>query len=237
MFTLHNGDCLEYMKTLQHASVDCIVTDPPYGVAFRGNDWDNFIPNWIEQARSIAKVVIFTTGTTTLWDYPRPDWVISWYREASNSRSKLGGFSHWSPIVVYGNPKFKVDILKLHAMAVGQENLSIDHPSPKPVKLMKWLIQNASKEGDTIFDPFMGSGTTGVAAVQLQRNFIGCELEPKYFSIAESRIKSAALQPSLFTPSNNRLHWTGGDSPALPSQSTLEGFTDPEADTTPPASQ
>ena len=83
----------------------------------------------------------------------------------------------------------------------------------------------------------MGSGTTGVAALQLGRKFIGCEIDPKYFAIAESRIQSAALQPSLFTPSNNRLHWTGGDSPASPSQSTLEGFTAPEADTTPPTSQ
>lgn len=228
MFTLHNGDCLEYMKTLQDKSVSAIITDPPYGVSFRDNEWDNKIPNWIEQALRISETVIFTTHPTSLWDYPKPSWVGCWYREASNSHSAIGGWNHWTPLVIYGKPKFNVDSIKIHAMAVGNENMKIDHPTPKPVKLMKWLISNASKEGETIFDPFMGSGTTGVAAVQLQRNFMGCELEPKYYSIAEKRIKSAALQPALFTPSNNRLHMDAGDSPRLPSQSTPEGFTPAE---------
>ena len=87
-----------------------------------------------------------------------------------------------------------------------------EHPTQKPLRLMQWCIEQCTNNPQTIFDPFMGSGTTGVAAVQLQRNFIGCELEPEYFSIAEKRIKSAALQPGLFTPSNNRVQRTGGES-------------------------
>lgn len=75
------------------------------------------------------------------------------------------------------------------------------------------------------YDPFMGAGTTGVAAISLGRNFIGCELDPVYFSIAERRIKQAALQPGLFTPSNNRLHSDVGDFPAQ------QAFFTPEADT------
>ena len=62
---------------------------------------------------------------------------------------------------------------------------------------MRWAIENYTNEGDTILDPFMGSGTTGVACVQTGRNFIGIEIDPDYFAIAERRIKEAQLQPRL----------------------------------------
>jgi DNA modification methylase len=71
------------------------------------------------------------------------------------------------------------------------------HPCPKPLKFVKWLIKKGSKEGDTILDPFMGSGTTGVACVQTGRNFIGCEIDPGYFKIAEKRIHDAQQQMRL----------------------------------------
>ena len=75
------------------------------------------------------------------------------------------------------------------------------HPTQKPVSLMKWCL-GFIPENFTIFDPFMGSGSTGVAAIELWRKFIGCEINPEYYAIAEKRIKSAVFQPSLFTPSN-----------------------------------
>ena len=65
----------------------------------------------------------------------------------------------------------------------------VEHSTQKPVALMKWCIEMFSSPGDTIFDPFMGSGTTGVAAVRLNRSFIGIEKEPKYFEIAKKRIR------------------------------------------------
>lgn len=73
------------------------------------------------------------------------------------------------------------------------------HPTQKPLPLMRWIVENYTKPNDLIFDPFMGSGTTGVAALQLGRNFIGCELDPAYFAIAKQRIENAAKQPGLFT--------------------------------------
>lgn len=72
-----------------------------------------------------------------------------------------------------------------------------DHPTQKPIKLMKWCLSLI--EAQTILDPFMGSGTTGVAAVQMQRKFIGIEREPKYFDIACKRIEDAQRQGSLFS--------------------------------------
>jgi len=71
------------------------------------------------------------------------------------------------------------------------------HPTQKPTDLMEWIVKYWSFEGDIIFDPFMGSGTTGVACVMTGRNFIGCEIDPNYFAIAEKRIKDAQAQPRL----------------------------------------
>ena len=72
-----------------------------------------------------------------------------------------------------------------------------EHPAPFPIEIPKRCIMLGSKEGDTILDPFMGSGTTGVACVETGRNFIGMEIEPKYFEIAEKRIKDAQQQMRL----------------------------------------
>ena len=73
----------------------------------------------------------------------------------------------------------------------------VPHPTQKPLKLMYRIIEKYTKEGDTILDPFMGSGTTGVACVQLNRNFIGYEISPDDFKIAEKRISEAQAQKKL----------------------------------------
>jgi len=75
----------------------------------------------------------------------------------------------------------------------------VGHPTQKPLALMKWCIEQAGNP-ETILDPFMGSGTTGVAAIQMGRKFIGIEREPKYFEIACKRIEQAVAQPQLFEP-------------------------------------
>jgi site-specific DNA-methyltransferase (adenine-specific)/modification methylase len=72
------------------------------------------------------------------------------------------------------------------------------HPTQKPVALMEWCIKRYTQPGATVFDPFMGSGTTGVACVRTGRNFIGCEIDPTYYAIAQRRIAEAQLQPPLF---------------------------------------
>ena len=152
MFTLHNGDGIQFMRSLQSQSIGAIITDPPYGLDFQGESWDSFIPEWITEARRVAKIVAFTTAPTTQWDYPRPDWVSCWYREAAQSRTVYGSFNHWSPILIYGGkPTFKVDSIKLHA--IKHNSPDIDHPSPKPLTLMRWLVLSMSAEGETVLDP------------------------------------------------------------------------------------
>jgi len=197
MVTLLNKNSLEVMRSMQDKSIGAIITDPPYGLSFLGNEWDKEIPEWIDEARRIAKSVIFTTAPTTQWDYPRPDWVAVWHRKHSSSRQASGGFNLWSPILVYGDVKIPADLYATHFGTYWQEHAKIDHPSPKPVELYKWIVNWATDESTTVFDPFMGSGTTGVACVQLGREFIGCEISPEYFQIAEKRIRQAEAQPSF----------------------------------------
>ena len=98
----------------------------------------------------------------------------------------------WVPIVIAYKKGVKFFGRDLMAHPIIPHNNG--HPTPKPVKVTKWLIENTTNEGDTILDPFMGSGTTGVACVQTGRNFIGIEIEPKYYEIAERRIKEAQMQ-------------------------------------------
>jgi len=196
--TLYLADCREMLPGLL---VDAVVTDPPYGLNFRGEAWDENIPDWLPAAREVASVVVFTTAPTTMWEYPRPDWVCNWYRPASSARALGGGFNHWSPILVYGPAKFPVDCLNLHAIKHAQAS-GFDHPSPKPIELMRWLVEcattyDAEPPGRSVLDPFMGSGTTGIACVQLGRQFIGIEIDPRYFDIACRRIEAATREPRL----------------------------------------
>ena len=74
------------------------------------------------------------------------------------------------------------------------------HPTVKPVHLMSWLVRLVSKEGDTVLDPFMGSGTTGVACKKLGRDFIGIEREEEYIKIAEARIQAVQVNPNVCLP-------------------------------------
>lgn len=192
---LYLGNCLEILPTLD--SIDAIITDPPYGLSFRDNRWDSGIPEWIDAARTLCDLVAFTTAPTTQWDYPRPDWVCCWNRHAAASRSSSGGFNHWSPILVYGERKIEVDVYETMFGKTVSENKDIEHPSPKPVELYMWMLEQMTDPHDTILDPFMGSGTTGVACMRMNRNFIGVEIEQEYYNVANRRIKNAQRQIAM----------------------------------------
>jgi len=88
------------------------------------------------------------------------------------------------------------------------------HPAQMPVNLAVRCILFSTDEGDTVLDPFNGSGTTGEACIKFNRHFIGIERETEYVQMARERWSKVRLSPSFFTPSNNRLHLTGGIRPA-----------------------
>jgi len=203
---LYNADCREVLPTL--GRVDAVVCDPPYGI---GVEYGVFVDtqenvaalatDWLPIARSIAARVAITPGNGSQYLYERPDWTLAWVTPAG-AGSGPWGFSCWQPILVYGADPFlssgkgrRPDLI--HHTETSEKN---GHPCPKPIHFMERLVERVSMPDDLIADPFMGSGTTGVACVKLGRRFIGIEIEEKYFDIACKRIEAATKEPRLPLP-------------------------------------
>lgn len=187
--TLILGDCADIVRELE--GVDVVITDPPYGIEFRNKEWDKEVPRIAFALPFLFDRVAIIMGTEAAWQLPKPKWTACWARPASCARSLVGGFSHWSPILLYGECKLSVDFRSWHAIAHAYKEGSYgaEHPSPKPEALMMWLVSELAQEGETVLDPFMGSGTTGIACIRTGRKFIGIERDPAHFKTAELRIR------------------------------------------------
>jgi len=181
------GDCLEVMKDILDNSVDLILTDPPYGIGKA--EWDTEYPKGFEkECLRIAKTVAIMCG---IWAVPDCVGELkSNYLGMIAMRNLNGmtysplGFGNWIPVVIAGErPKSGQDYLEF----VIRESKP-DHPSPKPIECMEKLVSRLTKEHDIILDPFLGSGTTAVACKQLNRHYIGIEINPEYCKIAEDRL-------------------------------------------------
>jgi DNA modification methylase len=206
---------MDILPTLEAGSVDAVITDPPYGIGesnqknlSRGGfstpkwkraqaiDYGDF--NWdkepatAEQLLEIQRVsknqVIFGGNHFAL---PRSSGWIVW--------DKLNGESDFSDceLAWTSYPRGIRKFTYLWAGFLKQKPEERYHPTQKPLALMLWVIENYTQPGDTVLDPFAGVGTTGVACVQLGRNFIGIEIDPRYHSIAEKRIADAQRQMRL----------------------------------------
>lgn len=200
--TLYLGDCIEILPTLP--KVDAVVTDPPYGIGFKyeshddnESDWYALMNSFVPLARNMAKIVIMPNcrmQSMKWWmNNHEPDWIIAWYKGSPGHLSKIG-FNDWEPHLVWGKPP-----KQMHDYF--QTPLVIDvngHPCVKPVSYAEWLVSRAAIENGTVLDAFMGSGTTGVACMNIGRKFIGIEIEPKYFDIACKRIEDAQRQVRMF---------------------------------------
>ena len=213
--TLHLGDCLEYMRTMPAGSVDAVVTDPPYGMnndtysgRFSGGAWKR------GDRHAFRDPII---GDDKPFD-PAPflgfDKVVMWGFQHFASRLPIGSTFVWikKDAHLWGTFLSDADLAWSkggYGVYCFQRNWSgfsrlqtvgkASHPNEKPIELMAWCMDRAGiPRGATVFDPFMGSGTTGVACVRTGRNFIGCEIDPTYFAIAQRRIAEAQLQPPLF---------------------------------------
>jgi len=191
---LYLGDCLEIMPTLEAGSVDAVITDPPYGITKA--EWDK-VPVYkvFENIFRISKKQLIFGGH--FMNLPTKDGWIVWNKKPFLKTTNECEFI-WTSFL----SKNKIIDFRYAGNVIGDERPNykrekIIYTSQKPVEFVVLLMNEYTIPGDTIFDPFMGSGTTGVAAVQLGRNFIGCEIDPDYFKIAEKRIEEAQKQPSL----------------------------------------
>lgn len=232
--TLYLGDCLEVLPTLEAGSVDCVVTDPPYGgmkggvtnryggVAERNNTSETIGEPWgdgleaLRMLRSVASdgAIVFTSwhnigavrdaiggnavGLATwikrnsqpsLRNRPHYQTEFIWYVEFD------GGSMNWKPLKTY----YDIPALAAGCMAteriLNDNNSMAAHPTQKPITLIERLLEACNT---TVLDPFMGSGTTGVAALRLGRKFIGIEIDPTYFDIACRRIEQENRQLKMF---------------------------------------
>lgn len=211
--TLYLGDSREILPTL--GKVDAVVTDPPYGIGFPYYSYDDTRENLREligalfASRERFDRAIILCGPSQIHEFPACDWVgaVTW--DTTGSFGKFG-YSQWTPVLLYGDdlPGFgningvtKSDTYQISGGAsVGFQRTADEsaHTCPKPLNIMLQTVQRYTQPGTIVLDPFMGSGTTGVAAVKLGRRFIGIEIEPKYFDIACKRISEALRQPDMF---------------------------------------
>jgi DNA modification methylase len=205
------GDCLEVMKDMPDKCVDLVLTDPPYGIGeaagknrgrgllakpkdYGSEGWDNkpVAPEYIDEVMRVAENQIIFGGN--FYSLPPTACWIVWDKDNYNT-----DFADCE--LAWTSFPSAVRKIKWTWNGMLQEDMKDKdvryHPTQKPLGVMKWIIRNYTKETDTILDPFLGSGTTAVAAEGLNRKWIGIEKEAKYCEIARRRL--AAVQKEMFT--------------------------------------
>lgn len=205
--TLYLGDCRDILPTL--GKVDVVVTDPPYGISHRSNWLSSWQATQIknDEDTSIRDFVLSFFPERALvfgsWKKEKPLGVhtlLIWDKGDAAGMGDLG--VPWKPnheeIYVVGKG-FTGDRGSgiLRHTNITWESHGRQHPHAKPISLMMDLLGKCLGEW-IVLDPFMGSGTTGVACVKLGRKFIGIEIDEGYFNIACERIRKAYAQPDMF---------------------------------------
>ncbi len=187
--TLYCGDCRDVLPTL--GKVDAVVTDPPYGIGKLGGKWGKKAEHhWDSATSDVSFVGDFAEAIIWGGNYyalpPSRGWLVWYKRDAVPSAADVE--------LAWTNIDMNASLIDQTIAATNAERCG--HPTQKPLKVMEWSLGFICSH--SILDPFMGSGTTGVAAVKLGRKFIGIEIEPKYFDIACRRIQAALDAPDLF---------------------------------------
>jgi DNA modification methylase len=194
--TLYLGDCAEILPTLN--KVDAVITDPPYGIfitksnrlsksrGFKDTGWDNQTPS-----KYLIDSIIKKSNQTILWggnyfDLPPTRCFLAWDKQ-NEGRDFADLEMAWT------NLDKVARIFRMRPMNMDGGKV---HPTQKPIALMEWCINKI--DGNTILDPFMGSGSTGVACAKMGKEFIGIEQDEQFFEIAYSRIKMAYAQGDMF---------------------------------------
>jgi len=217
---LIQGDCLEVMKGIEDGSVDMVLTDPPYGMSFRSNyrkkkyrgiksdttlDWlDIFVSECFRVAKNNTAHYVFCSFHNidkfkrAFENQFKVKNILIWEKNNTSMGDLAGDFAPKYEMILFLhkgrrtiNGKRDANILKFSKTGNNY------HPTQKPVDMCEYLLAKFSDVGNTVLDPFMGSGTTGVACKNLNRDFIGIELDKTYFNIAKKRI--AETPKLLFT--------------------------------------
>lgn len=207
MIELLNIDCMEYMATLPDDYFDITITDPPYGVGVKYNSYDDnsdktkeFIKQFMPEILRVSKRTVLTSGVKLIYEYPKPDWVGSWFTPAGIGVGSHG-FCCWQPILIYGKDlnSRKGSLPDSFEWTGGTDKDAQFHPVPKPLRLWKKIFKRWISETDKIiFDPFLGSGSSAIAAYDFGCDFVGCEIDKEYFDAAKKRFDIYKMQQKLF---------------------------------------
>ena len=209
--TLYHGDCLEVLKTLDAGSVDVVVTDPPYGMDYHSSANGRFGDCAIDGDKTTALRDAVIQWAISLdipclvfgsWKATKPAQTRALLVWEKGDHVGMGDLSiPWKPnteeVYVIGSGftgHRGSSVLRVNALSPNffHTHEPRQHPTQKPIELLRQLIEKCPQ--GAVLDPFMGSGTTGVACVQTGRNFIGIEIDRTYFEIAERRIAEAQAQ-------------------------------------------
>jgi len=206
---IYHGDCLEVMKDIPDKSIDLVLTDPPYNVGVKYenyndsleyNDYKVFSTKWLNECKRISKTILFSCGVVNLpmwYEIEKPYWLYMWFKNNQNSPSRIGGFNIYEPFLIYNKPYKRIGQDGFN-MPISLQKECTFHPVPKFLKAWKYIIDKFSNENDLVLDCFAGSGTTGIACLELKRNYILIEKEKKYYDLINQRIKDYTDQLKLF---------------------------------------
>ena len=189
---LYCGDCLEILPQLAAGSVDAVVTDPPYPKAFE---------HLYGESAALAKQFLRVGGSfitlcghyqihrviPAIGEHLKWRWIVKFDQPGAHARMAMGIMVTWKPILWFVNKKFS-PVINTKDMAVGESRQKKLHPWQQAPDYALWGI-GVTPENSMICDPFLGSGTTGVACIRTGRRFIGIEKDPHYFDIAVERIE------------------------------------------------
>lgn len=221
---LYQGDCLDIMRGIPDKSVDAAVTDPPFGIGFNYDGkkdvanapeeyWKFFAPIYGEICRIVKDGGFIAIWQTQLY-FP---YFWEWYGKEIHIYAACKNFVQlrktpinygYDPVVMRyvegvplrpNKPKRNIDYFVANtAKWITQKNTpESKHPCPRPIDQVTEIVSNFTAECGIILDPFMGSGTTGVACLGTGRSFIGIEKDPNYFQIAKKRIEEAQVQVKM----------------------------------------
>ena len=216
---VHCADCLGFLRQMPGESVDMVLTDPPYGInggrgvgsrvrcrskaTYNGSfpDTREYIAEKvmpiIKECFRISSAVVITPGSFSMHLYPPPDSFGCFYMPASVGLQRWG-FMDSQPIFYYGKYYLQGKGPRPCSFVLTEHPDCKEHPCAKPIKTWTRLLDGCCSKDSIILDPFLGSGTTAVAAIQTGRRFIGIEIDPGYCEIARKRIAQAREQQDLF---------------------------------------
>ena len=217
-YKLYQGDCLEVMGSIKDKSVDLIVTDPPCLMNYQSNrrkkedrfdkiknDKGNYmlIQDYLEECHRIMKdnTAIYCFCSWHNIDFFKNEFekhfklknILVWNKNNHGTGDLKGSYAPKHEFILFGHKGRTLLREKRIADVIDCPKISsnkLTHPTEKPQDLLEIFIKQSSDVGSIIFDGFMGTGSCGIAAKKLNRNFIGIELDEKYFNIAKNRLEN-----------------------------------------------